>query len=824
MNKLFRSGFVVIMSVFVFIFQLHAQSTNSQITESSNPADTAIIKLEDFNVKANQSAGYRATSAVTATGLAVSLLDSPVPINIETGDFIRDIGSTRLSDALMYVPGIQNSSYESTFNIEGFSGSQIFRNGFYRRQTYALWNIDQVEVIKGAAAVFYGLLRPGGVINYVTNKPNFNGNTSDISIETGSYNLLKAYIYTNYQLSNNLAARVGIGSTQGGEYHTNAFNRQNYQGISVTWKPTSNQDLNVDLEHIYWKFSDLRGTDLQLTNSNYIGNPLAIASGLNVNDWINKQASLGNLPASNISPYNHKTQAVYNEIIPDNLNQKGVYFLNGSDTWSEQESDTVDLTYHLKLMPSLVYTAEWNYARDYFLETRTISNDQNPYADGSTTYRFGNYGNTRHSFNFNNKFTYKLNLFGSKNTITIGQDYLWLVQITPGLVTAQNNFYNGRNTQFYHETPAQGRMRSGTLSFIQDGTPAFYEQRDIYNGYYGYYIMNQQSIMNDKLMLLYGVRQNQITQHEIDKGSPSSGGQSSLMNLNSNTSQINYPGQTAPDLTPTLYTWGHGSNILNSRSKPSDSEKATPQLGILYKITSDFSIYASYTVSTQANNAVQADGTTAKDEDDIGKAIGIKSALFNGRLSGNINYYITERTNLAYDNLEKEALIPGAWYYYGIAYLSKGIEADLDFMINDSWSLKLADGHDMGNYCSKTSPNPGAPLVGFPLGTGVPKDQGSIWTRYDNKEDGWYLGGGMRFSSSCFVGNDQNGWNGTTQIASRPSFTTFNLIAGYKIKYNKHPFTIGLSINNIMGKSYREGTDAFWGEPRMFNLSVRTKL
>ena len=57
-------------------------------------------------------------------------------------------------------------------NGEGFiSGLISYRSGQYRRQLFTTYNVDRVEVAKGAAGIFFGTVRPGGVINYITRRP-----------------------------------------------------------------------------------------------------------------------------------------------------------------------------------------------------------------------------------------------------------------------------------------------------------------------------------------------------------------------------------------------------------------------------------------------------------------------------------------------------------------------------------------------------------------------------------------------------------------------------------------------------------------------------
>ena len=122
-------------------------------------------------VSADRASGYRAQSAITATGFGANILDVPVTINVLTSEFVADLGASLQSEALRYVPGfITSPNYESQMIIRGFNGLQAYRNGQYRRQLYSTWGMDRIEVIKGSSSIFFGLVRPGGVVNYITKK------------------------------------------------------------------------------------------------------------------------------------------------------------------------------------------------------------------------------------------------------------------------------------------------------------------------------------------------------------------------------------------------------------------------------------------------------------------------------------------------------------------------------------------------------------------------------------------------------------------------------------------------------------------------------
>ena len=71
---------------------------------SAAASNDELIKLSEFNVSAGRASGYRAQSAITATGFDTPIIDVPVTINVLTGEFAQDVGSSLQSEVLRYVP------------------------------------------------------------------------------------------------------------------------------------------------------------------------------------------------------------------------------------------------------------------------------------------------------------------------------------------------------------------------------------------------------------------------------------------------------------------------------------------------------------------------------------------------------------------------------------------------------------------------------------------------------------------------------------------------------------------------------------------------
>ncbi|MCZ7593591.1 MAG: TonB-dependent siderophore receptor [Hyphomicrobium sp.] len=120
--------------------------------------------------------GYLATQTSTATKTDTPLIDIPQSITVVTKEQAKDQGSRDLRQALTYVPGVvvgQGEGHRDAPTIRGVSTTaDFFVDGVRDDVQYFrdLYNIERVEVLKGANAMIFGRGGGGGVINRVTKK------------------------------------------------------------------------------------------------------------------------------------------------------------------------------------------------------------------------------------------------------------------------------------------------------------------------------------------------------------------------------------------------------------------------------------------------------------------------------------------------------------------------------------------------------------------------------------------------------------------------------------------------------------------------------
>lgn len=131
---------------------------------------------------------YVLQDASSGTKTDTPVMDTPLNVQSVTQQVLRDQQAITLGEALQNVSGVfvrpgavtGTGTPGNRITIRGFDVSTIYRDGF--RMDFSqfggdfanfqqLANVASIEVLKGPAAILYGLSEPGGLINLVTKEP-----------------------------------------------------------------------------------------------------------------------------------------------------------------------------------------------------------------------------------------------------------------------------------------------------------------------------------------------------------------------------------------------------------------------------------------------------------------------------------------------------------------------------------------------------------------------------------------------------------------------------------------------------------------------------
>lgn len=122
---------------------------------------------------------YHPTPSTSTLRSGASPLETSQVVNVVPAQVIRDQLPRNIDDALINVSGITQGNTlagtQDTVMKRGFGGNRdgsIMRNGMPVVQGRSLNPaIESVEVLKGPAALIYGIMDPGGVINTISKRP-----------------------------------------------------------------------------------------------------------------------------------------------------------------------------------------------------------------------------------------------------------------------------------------------------------------------------------------------------------------------------------------------------------------------------------------------------------------------------------------------------------------------------------------------------------------------------------------------------------------------------------------------------------------------------
>jgi iron complex outermembrane recepter protein len=258
--------FVGLKSVEKNIEVIENQTTtiDFQMIESTN-------ELSEVTVSGVQSANER---TVSIGKIAIKPMDLPQSVATIDRTVLERQQVLRLSDALMnanglYVMGTQGG-YQEEIGGRGFSfnSSNTFKNGarYFNGIVPEMSSIERIEIMKGSAAILFGNVAAGGILNLVTKKPKFESGGS-VSMRLGSFDLYKPTfdLYGSVLGSKKVAYRINGTYEKANSFRESVNSERVYVNPSLLFKLSKKTD--ILLEGDYMK--DRRTADFGTGAINY---------------------------------------------------------------------------------------------------------------------------------------------------------------------------------------------------------------------------------------------------------------------------------------------------------------------------------------------------------------------------------------------------------------------------------------------------------------------------------------------------------------------------------------------------------------------------
>lgn len=201
-------------------------------------------------------------SVVSAGKLDAAPLDVPQSSTIINKEILVITQSQKLSDAIRNVNGVYlagaRAGVQETFYARGYnlSSGNIFKNGSRINATSfpEMSSLEKVEVLKGGAAILYGNVAPGGIINLVTKKPKF-AFGGEASLRVDQFGLIKPAVDIYGPLSKQIAARINTTIEHSESFRDKVHSNKFSINPSVLFKINGKNELLVQGDYLHHHFT-----------------------------------------------------------------------------------------------------------------------------------------------------------------------------------------------------------------------------------------------------------------------------------------------------------------------------------------------------------------------------------------------------------------------------------------------------------------------------------------------------------------------------------------------------------------------------------------
>ncbi|MFK8329362.1 TonB-dependent siderophore receptor [Pseudomonas sp. BJa5] len=223
---------------------------------SHSLAQDSVI-LAPVEVSQTYNEGYQVQEASVAGFAPAALLDTPASVAVFSQQLLADRQVRLLSEVLQSDASVGESyapiGYYENFNVRGFelnaaSSYKINGQTIAGEQNVALENKQQVELLKGLSGLQSGVAEPGGLINYVTKRPEEVRSVTVSSNDEG-----ERYIATDiggwFGSERQFGLRANLAHEDIRSYVDHADGTRDFAALAFDWQINPDAVLQLDAEY-----------------------------------------------------------------------------------------------------------------------------------------------------------------------------------------------------------------------------------------------------------------------------------------------------------------------------------------------------------------------------------------------------------------------------------------------------------------------------------------------------------------------------------------------------------------------------------------------
>lgn len=178
--------------------------------EARNKGDSDVVMLPSYEVQSS----HLYTDQVNALKTPTPIIDVPQSLSITTSEDIALRGFDQIGDIVEYTAGVNMSQGEGHRDSVVFRGvrstADFFVDGVRDDVQYyrPLYNVEQVEILRGPNALFFGRGGTGGVLNRVMKKGEIGQNFNAYTFRLDTFGASEVQFDSNVAINENSAFRL----------------------------------------------------------------------------------------------------------------------------------------------------------------------------------------------------------------------------------------------------------------------------------------------------------------------------------------------------------------------------------------------------------------------------------------------------------------------------------------------------------------------------------------------------------------------------------------------------------------------------------------
>ncbi|PWV51612.1 TonB-dependent receptor [Chitinophaga sp. S165] len=235
--------------------------TADQTTDVTFALEATAAQLNEIVVEGTRTRTIN-RSPVNIGKLPVAAIDLPQGVAVIGHEVLEDQQVQRMSDVVKNINGVYMASSragtQESFNARGygFSSTNMFKNGARVNSGVMpeMSSLEKVEILKGSAAILYGNVAPGAVMNMVTKQPKFTFG-GEVNVRGGSFGLLKPAFDVYGPLSSKVAYRINGTFETTDSYRDKVHSKRYYVNPSLLFKLSERTELLVQGDYLKHDFT-----------------------------------------------------------------------------------------------------------------------------------------------------------------------------------------------------------------------------------------------------------------------------------------------------------------------------------------------------------------------------------------------------------------------------------------------------------------------------------------------------------------------------------------------------------------------------------------